>query len=175
VVALAFAIRKAFIHWLAQDLPAKTLFNALGKHFPQNSTLASESRRYLQNNFRAIEYHREWLDKNLPPQEKIIGLYANMIDEDEPGLWLPRGHRTVYCISPGDTLEKLHEKGIHYVVGVKNALYHKPAYFKDFMTGYHGVTLATCPYYDKDYNPFRGRPNQVTWLDQWLYLVRLEQ
>ena len=54
--------------------------------------------------------------RSLPPGETVVGAYAGILFEDEPGIWLPYGQRRVECLLADDPPERFRELGIHYVV-----------------------------------------------------------
>ncbi len=96
--------------------PAKTIFTNLREKFPKNEFIAEESSRYVDGGHRLTEARRKYLQTALPATETRVGYYALMYDVDEPGIWFPYGHRSVFCVSPTDKPEDLRAQGLKYVV-----------------------------------------------------------
>ncbi|HEU6447999.1 MAG TPA: hypothetical protein VFV23_06145 [Verrucomicrobiae bacterium] len=95
--------------------PAKTIFASLYQTFPKNEFVLSEYEKYVNDSFRINEARRSYLEKILP-EESNIGYFALMYDVDEPGIWLPYGHRSVLCVTPKDSPDFLRSHGVNFVV-----------------------------------------------------------
>ena len=96
--------------------PAKTLCHLLQPKFPESQFLLDESAHYLQSDGQKVLARRNYLERALPTGEIVIGLYAGIISEDEPGLWLPFGSRRGERLLADDPPERIRARGIHYVV-----------------------------------------------------------
>ncbi|HTV62966.1 MAG TPA: hypothetical protein VMH30_10415 [Verrucomicrobiae bacterium] len=101
--------------------PAQTIFTALYKNHPKSEIISHEYFSYVESNYQATEARRKFLETTLPPDEKVVGYFAQIISGlDENGIWLG-GHRAV-CVLPNDPPQRLRAMGIHYVVLNGNAL-----------------------------------------------------
>jgi hypothetical protein len=99
--------------------PAKTLCTALRAKFSDsayNEFIFDEYSHYFESCYQLVESKRNYLKQALPPDEKVIGYAAGILDVDEPAIWMPYGRRRVECLLPDDSLKRLQSLGIHYVV-----------------------------------------------------------
>ena len=96
--------------------PAKTLCNLMRPKFPASEFLLDECAHYRESDGQKVMARRNFLKRALPPGEPVIGLYANIPFEDDPGIELPYGQRRVECLLSNDPPERLRALGIHYAV-----------------------------------------------------------
>lgn len=142
-------------------LPLPAIWEMLHKKFPGNELVAGQYSRYAESDYQAAKARTIFLDQSLPPDESVIGYYPIICDVDEPGLWLPFGHRRVECVSPGDSPERLRSLGIHYVVA---HLHPQDGSITNWMEKYQGSVAAQYTF---------PRPSIKTITPPDLYLVRL--
>lgn len=142
-------------------LPLPAAWEMLHKKFPGNELVADQCARYAESDYQAAKARKIFLDQSLPPDETAVGYYPVICDVDEPGLWLPYGHRRIECISPGDLPEFLRSPGIHYVVV---HLHPQDGSISDWMGKYHGVLAGQYAF---------PTPSTQTITPPELYLVRL--
>jgi hypothetical protein len=117
-------------------LPLPAVWEMIHKKFPGNELVADQYARYAESDYQAAKARKIFLDQSLPPDETVVGYYPVICDVDEPGLWLPYGHRRIECISPGDSPEFLRSSGIHYVVV---HLHPQDGSISDWMGKHHGI------------------------------------
>ena len=142
-------------------LPLPAMWEMLHKKFPANEFVADQYSHYAESDFVATTARKKFLDHTLPPDETVVGYCPVICDVDEPGLWLPYGHRRVECVSPADSPERLRSLGIRHVVV---HLHPQDGSITNWMEKYH-VTLAgqyTFP-----------NPATTTFSPPDLYVVRL--
>jgi hypothetical protein len=143
-------------------LPLPAIWEMLHTKFPGNELAADQYSRYAESDYRAAKARKNFLDKSLPPDETVVGYYPIICDVDEPGLWLPYGHRRVEeCASPDDSSKRLRSLGIHYVVV---HLEPQEGSITNWMEKYHGILAAHYTF---------PRPSIKTFIPPDLYLVRL--
>jgi len=93
--------------------PAVTVTGGLHAAHPHSQSL---SRLWLSYAWpRSVELQRNYFQKDLPPEERIVG-YATSNGDGEIGLWLPFGSRRVERVLADDTPEQVRSQGIHYVL-----------------------------------------------------------
>lgn len=120
--------------------PAQTLLTALYKEHPKSEVISTEYYYYVESNYQAIEARRKFLEKALPPGEKVVGYFAQILDIDESGIWLG-GHRVV-CVLPNDPPERLQAMGIHYVVLNGNAVNKAYDSIRHWLKKYNGTVVC---------------------------------
>jgi hypothetical protein len=142
-------------------LPLPNLWEMLHKKFPANELVADQYSRYAESDYQAARDRKKFLEKSLPPDETVVGYYPIICDVDEPALWLPYGHRRVECVSPGDSPERLHSLGIHYVVV---HLHPQDGSIANWMEKYHATIAGQYAF---------PSPATTTFTPPELYLMRL--
>jgi hypothetical protein len=140
--------------------PACSLFQAAVKRWPDSALLSRAQRVYSVYAGRA-DALREIRDA-LPANINVIG-FASSIDDPEVALWRPFSKRRVVHVLPGESLEKVRENKIQYVIVNTQAL---------------KVTRRTT--LDRWCHEYRGEvvrrwvlPRKVSEADEAWYLVRI--
>ncbi|HEY3763143.1 MAG TPA: hypothetical protein VGN23_15465 [Verrucomicrobiae bacterium] len=125
--------------------PARAIFTPLYDAHPKSEIISDEYYYYVESNYQAVEARRKFLAQTLPPDEKVVGYFAEVCDIDESGIWLS-GHRAVSVLR-NDSPESLRAQGIHYVVLNGNPLNKAYDNIWNWMKKYHGtlVTQYTFP------------------------------
>jgi hypothetical protein len=142
-------------------LPLSAVWAKLHTRFPANELVTDQYTRYADSDFVAAVARKNFLDQSLPPDETVVGYYPVICDVDEPGLWLPYGRRSVECIAPGDSPERLRSLGIHYVIAHLNP---PDGGITNWLKKYHGTITAQYAF---------PNPVTTTFTPPDLYLVRL--
>jgi hypothetical protein len=117
--------------------PARPVFKLIQANAPGSDFLADESVHYLESVYQIMLARREYFQTALPPGETVVGYYDKAAAADEPGLWLPFGHRRVECVLPDDPPQRLRDLGIHYVVLNNSALAKAGDSLQNWLERYH--------------------------------------
>ena len=144
--------------------PAKTLWSALHAKFPGNEFVSDEYSHYFESCYQLVESKRNYLEQVLPPDEKVIGYDAGILDADEPGIWLPYGRRRVECLLPDDSLARLQSLDIHCVVVDATALRRTGQTLRQWLDKYNASLISQHTF---------TRQSAETEIPPDLYLVRL--
>ena len=142
--------------------PAQSMLNALESRRPHSSFLSKIDQSYsFWTSMRALIVNP--LKNEIPPGEQVIG-YATVVGFFEPGLWLPFGSCKVERLLPGDAVEELKQRNIHYlVIGDEFFEATKEKTIEEWLNKYGGQLIDQTSY---NYSP-GGSVRQ-------LYLVRLQ-
>jgi hypothetical protein len=144
--------------------PANPLCDLLASKFPNSELIKAEYIHYRESGYQPAMARRNFFSRTLPPHETVIGLYAKIPFEDEPGIWLPYGQRRVEYLLPGVTQDHFRALSIHYVVVSGVAVKQTYSNIGKWMEQYNASLVA-------EYT-FSHRTRQA-WEPPDLYLVRL--
>ncbi|MGO8763789.1 MAG: hypothetical protein ACLQSR_01485 [Limisphaerales bacterium] len=139
-------------------LPLGTAAEKLHDRYPNVSAIGQLSDVYSSRLDLIIA--KQPFGESLPSGEQVVG-YATTLGVAEVGLWRPFGQRRVERIVPGDTLEDLRSRGIHFVMVDDMILVAHHETIEQWAAPYHGIIVVRQPI------KMAGYP------DAHLFLVRL--
>lgn len=103
--------------------------------------MADEYVGYHDSYCRKFEARRHLLRQNLPPNEPVLGYYADSYGVDETALWLPFNGGRVERILPGDPPDQLTAWHLDYVVTSGQALWETRQTPNDWAQKYHATLV----------------------------------
>ena len=125
--------------------PVQRLFGWLNAKYPGSAIIMDGYMDYLYSYFRNLEAHRNFLRRNVPPDEPILGYYTTSTGVDEIALWQPLNGRRVVRILPEDPPERLRQQGIHFVVIDGLALQEKNESARLWLETHHAQLINVFP------------------------------
>ena len=120
--------------------PAKTILLPLTERHPQWKFLSRAWESYACR--LSVETQRNAFRNTIPAKEKVIG-YATVRGSQEPGQWLPFGHRRVERVLPNDTPMQLQDKHIHFVLVDSGGLSYLGMTIGQWTNQFDGVLIDT--------------------------------
>jgi hypothetical protein len=123
--------------------PAKTILLPLKEKHPHWRFLSRAWESYACR--LSVEEQRTIFDDSIPPDETVIG-YATLRGSQEPGKWVPFGHRKVERVLPDDTPQELQAKRIHFVLVDPGALSAFNMTIADWTNRLNGTLIDTAQY-----------------------------
>jgi hypothetical protein len=125
--------------------PVQRLFGWLNAKYPGSAIIMDGYMDYLYSYFRNLEAHRNFLRRNVPPDEPILGYCTTSTGVDEIALWQPLNGRRVVRILPEDPPERLRQQGIHFVVIDELALQEKNESARLWLETHHAQLINVFP------------------------------